>query len=614
MLSRAGAACCKPASARLVLCRQAPGPAPLRLVLAPAALCILHVTARVPAGRAAILSPRWQWCSVSFSRLCDWTWQHGGRCLMSTSAALAHQAAAALGRPTMVRHVEPPRTSGRLPNVYHRAPSMQELRQMTQFEALPPVEAVALAGPASHRCGARSPLHVLLAQAAWPAALAEVCLASIMCTFTAGMCARTTRCGASCTKACLRLVRRRPAPRVALERCTDGFAHPATASDAPVYHPAAIAHASLPCPGGDGLETRGAARRPAASWSPSVPPLPGPAHAGRVRGALGLYERSAAKKIGIPNGRWGSLGGSQPRSAAGGGSAWACPGRGDSGPQPPGSGKAATSSFGLCFSRLTPFRTCTAAHATARVGHSDLLHAYHHLHRAACAGPSDFVVDSDVAAAAAAHNAAAVLAFNASKGQAAPAAGAVTGGAAAAAAGASRPQCPSGGDTGQPAAAGGSQVAADAAAAGPTPAGKSRHARRRLRKKQERVAATAAATPAGQLQPSPVGGVSEEHKLRKARALSSLGEATAAWLWAACNAPCVAGLQFTPRAGRHSMPPCTTRCARPPCRPALHLLLLGLCPGGGGTGAGGSGLPPEPAGRGGALPPAAGAAAAVLGL
>lgn len=251
----------------------------------------------------------------------------------------------------MVRHVEPPRTSGRLPNVYHRAPSMQELRQMTQFEALPPVEAVALAGPASHR-----------------------------------------------------YVRQ----------------------DDPLW---SQLH--------EGVLTTG-----------------------RVRGALGLYERSAAKKIGIPNGR---------------------------------------------------------------VGHSDLLHAYHHLHRAACAGPSDFVVDSDVAAAAAAHNAAAVLAFNASKGQAAPAAGAVTGGAAAAAAGASRPQCPSGGDTGQPAAAGGSQVAADAAAAGPTPAGKSRHARRRLRKKQERVAATAAATPAGQLQPSPVGGVSEEHKLRKARALSSLG-------------------------------------------------------------------------------------------
>lgn len=33
---------------------------------------------------------------------------------------------------------------------------MQELRQMAQVEALPPVEAVALAGPASHRCGGSS--------------------------------------------------------------------------------------------------------------------------------------------------------------------------------------------------------------------------------------------------------------------------------------------------------------------------------------------------------------------------------------------------------------------------------------------------------------------------
>lgn len=79
------------------------------------------------------------------------------------AVTLARQAAVAAGDgQRMVRSTEPLRTSGRLPNVYHRAPSMQELRQMAQFEALPPVEAVVLAGPASHRCGMQASYEPLL--------------------------------------------------------------------------------------------------------------------------------------------------------------------------------------------------------------------------------------------------------------------------------------------------------------------------------------------------------------------------------------------------------------------------------------------------------------------
>ncbi|KAL4440108.1 hypothetical protein ABPG75_003109 [Micractinium tetrahymenae] len=245
------------------------------------------------------------------------------------------------------------RTSGRLPNVFYRAPSMHELRQMAQFEALPPVEAIAVAGPASHR-------YVRQDDPLW------------------------------------------------------GQLH-------------------------EGVLTTG--------W---------------VRGALGLYERAAAKKVGIPSGR---------------------------------------------------------------VGHSELLQAYCHLHQAAGTAASQAAVDGAVAAAAAAHNAAAVLAYNASKAEAARAAAGATAGSAAG------PQGVAQGQAGEPGAAGPAQVTA-AALAESASAGKSRHARKRLRKKQEQAATAAAATALAQ-QPGlpPVGGVSEEQKLRKARALSSLGLSSICCSW-----------------------------------------------------------------------------------
>ncbi|KAL4438693.1 hypothetical protein ABPG77_006297 [Micractinium sp. CCAP 211/92] len=233
---------------------------------------------------------------------------------------------------------------------------MQELRQMAQFEALPPVEAVALAGPASHR-----------------------------------------------------YVRQ----------------------DDPLW---SLLH--------EGVLTTG-----------------------RVRAALGLYERTAAKKIGIPNGR---------------------------------------------------------------VGHSDLLHAYHHLHRTARNGAGDAAIDAATAAAAAAHNAAAVLAFNASKLQASGAAEAARCGVAAAAAAACGSQQMSQDPVRANAAGGADQTAADS---GSAPTGQSRHARRRLRKKQEQAAGRAAAAPAGQAQLPPAGSVSEEQKLRKARALGSLGLSSICCSW-----------------------------------------------------------------------------------
>lgn len=161
------------------------------------------------------------------------------------------------------------------------------------------------------------------------------------------------------------------------------------------------------------------------------------------------------------------------------------------------------------------------------MGHSDLLHAYHHLHRTARDGAGDAAIDAATAAAAAAHNAAAVLAFNASKLQASGAAEAARCGVAAAAAAAcGSQQMPQ--DPVRANAAGGADQTA--AAPGSAPTGQSRHARRRLRKKQKQAAGRAAAAPAGQAQLPPAGSVSEEQKLRKARALGSLGEPSCHWL------------------------------------------------------------------------------------
>ena len=274
------------------------------------------------------------------------------------------------------------------------------------------------------------------------------------------------------------------------------------------------------------------------------PPL-----AGLVRSALGLYEKGAVKKVGIPS---------------------------------------------------------------SRAGHGELLSAYRHLQQAAgsiaggsggsmAAGPA---VDAAAEAAAAAHNAAAVVAYNAAKlGAAAepatPAAPppqdvaqasvAPAGSAAAAAAGA---------------AAGKSkharrrqrkkqeQAATAAVAAGGAAAG------------------AAAGSPAAQ-GTGGGWGVSEEAKLRKARTLGSLG-GWAAWPGDGCCC-CVARLLLGARACCMVLPPALWRrrcrgrgCVRvvalsvprsvprqpwppqgrtppqlplpslPPSRPALHLLLLGF--------------------------------------
>ncbi|PRW39169.1 Restriction endonuclease type II-like [Chlorella sorokiniana] len=173
---------------------------------------------------------------------------------------------------------------------------------------------------------------------------------------------------------------------------------------------------------------------------------------GLVRGALGLYEKTTAKKLGIPSGR---------------------------------------------------------------SGHGELLKAYHHLCHQPSSSSSSSSSSADLAAAAvvAAHNAAAVVAFNAAKG----ANGAAS----------------SGNDQRRQDVLQGPAVAAVPAAAAADGAGteaaegKSKGAKKRLRKKQAKAAA---ALQAAGLSPDQHGsasdaewGISEERKLRKGRALSSLG-------------------------------------------------------------------------------------------
>ena len=185
---------------------------------------------------------------------------------------------------------------------------------------------------------------------------------------------------------------------------------------------------------------------------------------GLVRGALGLYEKSAAKKICVPRSR--HVG---PAAGVGRLQCRAC--------------------------TAVQLQVGHAVHVVCRTGHSELLRAYHHL----CQQPADNSPGPAAVAAAAAHNVAAVAAYNAAKrGPRSEAAEA---------------RATDVGQGASTAAATLSTAPSDRLAGGQ---GGSKRSQRH-RKQQETAAVQSAATGRSW-------GISEEEKQRKARALASLGE------------------------------------------------------------------------------------------
>lgn len=100
---------------------------------------------------------------------------------------------------------------GKLPNVYWRAPTMQQLRDAPQFEALPPVDQVTVVGAASHRCAGSTaaPLPAFQGRPPRLAPMLSICLrlARPEALLPAGMCVKMTRCGISYTRVCSQQVR-----------------------------------------------------------------------------------------------------------------------------------------------------------------------------------------------------------------------------------------------------------------------------------------------------------------------------------------------------------------------------------------------------------------------
>ena len=252
-----------------------------------------------------------------------------------------------------------------------------------------------------------------------------------------------------------------------------------------------------------------------------------PAHAGLVRGALGLYEASAVKKLGIPTSRQAGASGllcHAPTRAV---------------HHPWDYLTACSAALEWRYPLLLLACCClpaaarevddaSAVPAACRSGHGQLLGAYRHLRHQPAARSTPTALE---AAAAASHNAAAVAAYNAVK----PAPPAPTLAAATAEKLAARQQEALQDPATTPAAA----AAAAAVAVAGQAAGASKHARRRQRKKQAQAvlpslspasspagagAASASASTAAAAGAAAARDVPEERKLKKARSLGSLGE------------------------------------------------------------------------------------------
>ena len=186
---------------------------------------------------------------------------------------------------------EEQRLWGRLPNVYRHALTMQQLREdpRVPFEGLPPVEQLVLAGPATHRCAAHRRQLPFCCR----------CVGAVPCTALAA-----AVWAGQCT--CYLAVQVCQAGRQPLGPAARGSAHHRWVAQGGLAGACRCPHVSC----------RQYTQPLQADTAPALQQLLSiscmfmglsiaPVHAGLVRGALGLYEASAVKKLGIPSSRQG---------------------------------------------------------------------------------------------------------------------------------------------------------------------------------------------------------------------------------------------------------------------------------------------------------------------